>query len=62
MKDMKLKAVLFDFDGTVVDLNFKYAESRIAIIKFLKELDFETSIFSLYDTAQSIIELSLIHI
>jgi len=56
MKDMKLKAVLFDFDGTVIDLNFKYAESRIAIISFLKELYFDTSIFSPYDTAQTIIE------
>lgn len=56
MKDMKLKAVLFDFDGTVVDLNFKYAESRIAIINILKELNFDTSKFFLYDTAQTIIE------
>ena len=56
MKDMKLKAVLFDFDGTIVDLNFKYAESRIAIINILKELNFDTSKFSLYDTAQTIIE------
>jgi len=56
MKGMKFKAVLFDFDGTIIDLNFKYAESRIAIINFLKELDFDASIFSLYDTAQTVIE------
>lgn len=56
MKDMNLRAVLFDFDGTIIDLNFKYAESRIAIIKVLKELDFDTSNFSLYDTAQTILE------
>ncbi|MGQ9468639.1 MAG: HAD family hydrolase [Nitrososphaerales archaeon] len=51
-----MRAVLFDFDGTVVDLNFKYAESRVAIIKVLKESNFDTSIFSLYDTAQAILE------
>jgi HAD superfamily hydrolase (TIGR01549 family) len=56
MKGMKLKAVLFDFDGTVIDLNFKYAESRIVIINFLKELGFDTSGISLYDTTQTVIE------
>ncbi|MEM3437106.1 MAG: HAD family phosphatase [Nitrososphaerales archaeon] len=53
---MKLKAVLFDFDGTIVDLNFKYEESRMAILKLLKELGFEISIFSLRDNAQAILE------
>ncbi|MCP8309448.1 MAG: HAD family hydrolase [archaeon] len=53
---MKLKSVLFDFDGTIVDLDFKYAESRVAIIKALKELDFDTLNFSLQDTAQTILE------
>ena len=56
MRDMKLKAVLFDFDGTIVDLNFKYAESRIAIKKVLKELGFDESVFALNDTAQTILE------
>jgi len=56
MRDMKLKSVLFDFDGTIVDLDFKYAESRVAIIKALKELDFDTLNFSLQDTAQTILE------
>ncbi|MGQ9719607.1 MAG: HAD family hydrolase [Nitrososphaerales archaeon] len=53
---MTLMAVLFDFDGTIIDLNFKYAESRIAIKKILKGLGFEESVFSLQDTAQTILE------
>lgn len=53
---MKLKAVLFDFDGTIVDLNFKYEESRTAILKLLVILGFDTSIFSLRDSAQTILE------
>jgi len=56
MKDMNLKAVLFDFDGTIVDLNFKYAESRMAIFEVLKGLGFDTSVFSLRDNAQTILE------
>jgi len=53
---MKLKAVLFDFDGTIIDLNFKYEESRKTIFKLLKGLSFDTSIFSLHDSAQTILE------
>ncbi|MEM3383755.1 MAG: HAD family phosphatase [Nitrososphaerales archaeon] len=53
---MNLKAVLFDFDGTIIDLDFKYEESRMVILKLLKELGFETSIFSLRDGAQTILE------
>ncbi len=56
MKDMRLRAVLFDFDGTIVDLHFGYKESRIAIIRVLKELNFDISKFFLNDTAQTIIE------
>jgi len=56
MGDMKLRAVLFDFDGTIIDLDFKYAESRIAIKKVLKELGFDESVFALNDTAQTILE------
>jgi len=56
MRDMKLKAVLFDFDGTIIDLNFKYEESRMAIFEVLKGLGFNISFFTLRDTAQTILE------
>ncbi|MCP8305374.1 MAG: HAD family hydrolase [archaeon] len=53
---MKVRAVLFDLDGTLVYLKFKYAESRIAIIEILKRLGFDASKFSLRDNAQTILE------
>ncbi|MCP8311559.1 MAG: HAD family hydrolase [Candidatus Methylarchaceae archaeon HK02M1] len=53
---MKVRVVLFDLDGTLVYLKFKYAESRIAIIEFLKRLGFDASKIFLRDNAQTILE------
>lgn len=46
---MKIKAVIFDLDGTIVDFNLDYKASRAEIIQFLREKGFPQSIFSVND-------------
>lgn len=53
---MKLRAVLFDFDGTLVEFRFKYTECRAAIIELLRGLGFDVSKFSVHDYTQYILD------
>ncbi len=46
---MKIKAVIFDLDGTIVDFNLDYKASRADIIQNLTEEGFPQSIFSMND-------------
>ena len=46
---MKIKAVIFDLDGTIVDFNLDYKASRAEIIQYLIEKGFPQSIFSVND-------------
>jgi HAD superfamily hydrolase (TIGR01509 family) len=46
---VKVKAVVMDLDGTVVDFNLDYKASRAEIIQFLGEEGLPQSIFSLND-------------
>ncbi len=46
---MKVKAVIFDLDGTIVDFNLDYKASRAEIIQLLIEEGFPKSIFSTND-------------
>ena len=46
---MKIKAVIFDLDGTIVDFKLDYKASRAEIIQFLREEGFPQSIFSIND-------------
>lgn len=46
---MKIKAVIFDLDGTIVDFNLDYKASRAEIIQLLIEEGFPKSIFSTND-------------
>lgn len=46
---MKIKAAIFDLDGTVVNFNLDYKASRAEIIQYLMEEGFPQSIFSIND-------------
>jgi phosphoglycolate phosphatase len=46
---LKVKAVIFDLDGTIVDFNLDYKASRAEIIQLLIEEGFPKSIFSTND-------------
>jgi HAD superfamily hydrolase (TIGR01509 family) len=46
---LKIKAVIFDLDGTIADFNLDYKASRAEIIQFLIEEGFPQSIFSIND-------------
>jgi HAD superfamily hydrolase (TIGR01509 family) len=46
---LKVKAVIMDLDGTIVDFNLDYKASRAEIIQFLREEGFPQSLFSLND-------------
>ncbi len=46
---MKIKAVIFDLDGTIADFNLDYKASRAEIIHFLVSEGFPRSLFSLND-------------
>lgn len=46
---MKVKAVIFDLDGTIVDFNLDYKASRAEIVQLLIEEGFPQSIFSTND-------------
>lgn len=46
---MKIKAVIFDLDGTIVDFKLDYKASRAEIIQLLREEGFPQSIFSVND-------------
>jgi len=46
---LKIKAVIFDLDGTIADFNLDYMASRAEILQFLREEGFPQSIFSIND-------------
>lgn len=46
---VRIKAVIFDLDGTIVDFNLDYKASRAEILQFLREQGFPQSIFSVND-------------
>ncbi|MGD8506673.1 MAG: HAD family hydrolase [Candidatus Bathyarchaeota archaeon] len=46
---MKIKAVIFDLDGTIADFNLDYKASRAEIIQYLVEEGFPRSQFSMND-------------
>ncbi|NIU39825.1 HAD-IA family hydrolase [Candidatus Bathyarchaeota archaeon] len=46
---MKIKAAIFDLDGTIADFNLDYKASRAEIIHFLVSEGFPQSLFSLND-------------
>jgi len=46
---LKVKAVIFDLDGTIVDFNLDYKASRAEIVQLLIEEGFPQSIFSTND-------------
>jgi len=46
---LKIKAVIFDLDGTIVNFNLDYKVSRAEIIQYLMEEGFPQSIFSIND-------------
>jgi HAD superfamily hydrolase (TIGR01509 family) len=46
---LKIKAVIFDLDGTIVDFKLDYKASRAEIIQLLREEGFPQSIFSVND-------------
>lgn len=46
---MKIKAVIFDLDGTIADFNLDYKASRAEIIQHLVEEGFPQSLFSIND-------------
>lgn len=46
---MRVKAVIFDLDGTIVDFKLDYKASRAEIIQFLIEEGFPQSLFSIND-------------
>lgn len=46
---MKVKAVIFDLDGTIVDFKLDYKASRAEILQLLREEGFPQSIFSVND-------------
>jgi len=53
---MKIRAVIFDLDGTLIFLHFRYTESRKVIIETINKMGLDGSKISLGDTAQIIIE------
>ncbi|MFQ6073964.1 MAG: HAD family hydrolase [Candidatus Bathyarchaeia archaeon] len=46
---MRIKAVIFDLDGTIADFNLDYKASRAEILQFLREEGFPQSLFSIND-------------
>jgi phosphoglycolate phosphatase len=50
------KAVLFDFDGTLVEFNFPVKESRLAMIELLKNRNYDSSVWSDSMRTQDIID------
>ncbi|HYB04550.1 MAG TPA: HAD family hydrolase [Nitrososphaerales archaeon] len=50
------KAVLFDFDGTLVEFNFPVKESRLAMIELLKKRNYDSSVWSDSMRTQDIID------
>jgi len=46
---LKIRAVIFDLDGTIADFNLDYMASRAEIIHYLVEEGFPRSIFSMSD-------------
>jgi putative hydrolase of the HAD superfamily len=53
---LKIKAVIFDLDGTIVDFKLDYKASRAEIIQFLREEGFPQSIFSVNDNLFEILD------
>ncbi len=53
---MKTRAVIFDLDGTLIFLHFRYTESRKVIIETINKMGLDGSKISLGDTAQIVIE------
>ncbi len=47
---MKVKAVVFDLDGTIVDFKLEYKSARAEVIQFLSNHGFPQSVFSLKES------------
>lgn len=50
MSNVKINAVVFDLDGTIVDFNLDYKSARAEVIEFLQSQNFPRSLFSLNES------------
>lgn len=53
---MTIKAVVFDLDGTLVEFNIDYGKLRAEVIRFLGQLGFPLSVFSMSERISEVLK------